>query len=618
MATMQVQSLIFEKDVFSRAEAVKWAKDHDFSASGVDETENSYRMRQEDPGQFKTMRTIKLTDGVKAVVGKSHPPIETLSPEVVAKALYPGVDPVKLREQITEDNDGFIGGTIRYGSGSSGSEFGSEYDDEGVRRNVDGPLERFSFGDLTFDIDAAKEMCGGVPNDEVEVSDRWSIKINVDRVAAMRSTSDKPVLIAQIPTKDGLKPLLIDGHHRMYKATQEGVDTLPAYILSPEETLFICDTHPDMMTTLTKNLRDMKDGATVKPVGKEGLAAFIADIIRKLQPSGGEVHVPAAGSEDDEDDKGPAKNPNPGQEMSAGAQQTNATNDDAGPTGPDESNKVPKYRDKTMKKVKKSISSFLSTDDIQKGILEQLDLDGAREKIESKSEAQIEIDSCISWTSLACAVFELAADTMDELDRSHLVDWGDDLYHEALEHGALVKDGGNTVAEVQAIIEFFRRQIPGYQSDETEKGAIEFSPDADMRPQQRNTDPAAVAQATLIPVVKADSRKQIVYGVVLEPHTVDAQGDHMSEEDIEETAHKYLEKYRKAGERHKSLIEQAFPVESYIAPCDLHFDGGPYGSSTVTKGSWVLGMKILDPKIWQKVESGEYKAFSVGGFGVRV
>ena len=34
--------------------------------------------------------------------------------------------------------------------------------------------------------------------------------------------------------------------------------------------------------------------------------------------------------------------------------------------------------------------------------------------------------------------------------------------------------------------------------------------------------------------------------------------------------------------------------------------------------SWVVGVKVFADHIWQKVLSGEYQAFSIGGRGVRV
>jgi len=70
-----VQTLIFSKDVFKSAEEAKsWASKHGFNSGKVDETSDSFRLRQVDPSEFQqnTFRTIafKGTKGIKAVVGK--------------------------------------------------------------------------------------------------------------------------------------------------------------------------------------------------------------------------------------------------------------------------------------------------------------------------------------------------------------------------------------------------------------------------------------------------------------------------------------------------------------------------------------------------------------------
>jgi hypothetical protein len=67
-----VQSLIFDKKKFTVEQAKKWAKDHDFRNDKVDETPDSIRLRQKDPADFieGSFRTIELTDGVKAVIGR--------------------------------------------------------------------------------------------------------------------------------------------------------------------------------------------------------------------------------------------------------------------------------------------------------------------------------------------------------------------------------------------------------------------------------------------------------------------------------------------------------------------------------------------------------------------
>ena len=65
----EVQTLIFSKDNFTEKSAKDWAKNHDFKYGYVDEKENTYRIRQQEPSDFENMRTIEMTDGVKAVIG---------------------------------------------------------------------------------------------------------------------------------------------------------------------------------------------------------------------------------------------------------------------------------------------------------------------------------------------------------------------------------------------------------------------------------------------------------------------------------------------------------------------------------------------------------------------
>lgn len=68
-----VQSLIFAKSEFERrSSAVSWAKNHDFLFRDVDETGQSFRLRQRHPDDFdqKTLRTISLSKGVDAVIGR--------------------------------------------------------------------------------------------------------------------------------------------------------------------------------------------------------------------------------------------------------------------------------------------------------------------------------------------------------------------------------------------------------------------------------------------------------------------------------------------------------------------------------------------------------------------
>lgn len=118
------------------------------------------------------------------------------------------------------------------------------------------------------------------------------------------------------------------------------------------------------------------------------------------------------------------------------------------------------------------------------------------------------------------------------------------------------------------------------------------------------------------PIIDPTKNKHIIYSVVLEPNTVDAHSDVMRPEDIEETAHDFMRNGQVIGSMHNERIN-AYCVESFIAPQDLTFPDGMYGPQTVTKGSWVIGIKILDDAEWQKVVDGVYTGVSIGGFGVR-
>lgn len=121
-----------------------------------------------------------------------------------------------------------------------------------------------------------------------------------------------------------------------------------------------------------------------------------------------------------------------------------------------------------------------------------------------------------------------------------------------------------------------------------------------------------------VKVVKADRAKQLVYGIVLEPHRVDSQGDWEDHADIEKAAHRYLGQTFQHGVtdlvnlQHRWDAPGVFPVESYVAPADFELNG-----ERIAKGSWVLVMKVADPATWQEVLDGHWGGFSVEGTGRR-
>lgn len=125
----------------------------------------------------------------------------------------------------------------------------------------------------------------------------------------------------------------------------------------------------------------------------------------------------------------------------------------------------------------------------------------------------------------------------------------------------------------------------------------------------------ALGDGKRVAITKADTYKQICYGIVLTPEFEDTQGDVISAEEIEKSAHQWMASSRIIGLEHGEPID-AVPVESFICPMDMHFDG-PQGQVDWPQGSWVMGVKFMDAKHFQMALDGEITGFSVGGLGLR-
>jgi len=114
-------------------------------------------------------------------------------------------------------------------------------------------------------------------------------------------------------------------------------------------------------------------------------------------------------------------------------------------------------------------------------------------------------------------------------------------------------------------------------------------------------------------IFKADEERRLVYGVIAESDMIDAQGDVMSARTIEDMAHDFMIRSRKFDDRHNWKQVAAALVESWVVREDTNLFG-----QLVKAVSWVIGVKVFDDGIWQKVLAGLYKAFSIGGKGVRL
>lgn len=116
-----------------------------------------------------------------------------------------------------------------------------------------------------------------------------------------------------------------------------------------------------------------------------------------------------------------------------------------------------------------------------------------------------------------------------------------------------------------------------------------------------------------IPIIKADEEQRIVFGIVLEPDTVDAQKDTINAVEIEKACHLFMEEHGTLGLQHKEAINGKVKLlENYIAPANFKV-----GTEKVKKGTWLMVWRVLDDELWAAVKAGEITGFSIGGHGVR-
>jgi hypothetical protein len=104
--------------------------------------------------------------------------------------------------------------------------------------------ETFTYLYLKFDIALAKWIIEGTPRELecIEPGPAWSMLVHIDKEHAMTTDVTKPLIVAQIVLDRQVVALLIDGHHRNYKAFKTGVKEVPVHLLTVKETFQIMTT----------------------------------------------------------------------------------------------------------------------------------------------------------------------------------------------------------------------------------------------------------------------------------------------------------------------------------------------------------------------------------------
>jgi hypothetical protein len=135
-------------------------------------------------------------------------------------------------------------------------------------------------------------------------------------------------------------------------------------------------------------------------------------------------------------------------------------------------------------------------------------------------------------------------------------------------------------------------------------------------PKPHATPDTKLAKAFRSVKLHKTAEERFVLGVVLEPNVVDTQDDFESPEDIRKAAHTFMEQFEQLGMQHTEIVTGKLKIlESYIAPVD--FQLGDDATTKVTKGTWVMGIRVVDDDLWTKVKKGSFTGFSIGGTAYR-
>lgn len=123
--------------------------------------------------------------------------------------------------------------------------------------------------------------------------------------------------------------------------------------------------------------------------------------------------------------------------------------------------------------------------------------------------------------------------------------------------------------------------------------------------------------------LKADE-EQTVFGLVLEPNdgedgaplNPDSQGEIYGRDVIRTAAHQWMLNHRLFDVQHEVYLgeQQAKVVESYLAPVDFDLPMPDGSTRRVYQGTWLVVVKVFDPKLWAAIKDGSITGFSMNGF----
>ncbi len=123
-------------------------------------------------------------------------------------------------------------------------------------------------------------------------------------------------------------------------------------------------------------------------------------------------------------------------------------------------------------------------------------------------------------------------------------------------------------------------------------------------------------------IAKLDVDERMVFGWAYVSHLPDGtqvydwSGDFVEDPTVvEKAAYAYVLDSRSGDVMHQGEVVAQLVESMVFTPEKVQKMGLPDGMCPT---GWWIGMKVLDDKVWADVKKGRWRAFSIGGTGVRV
>ena len=115
----------------------------------------------------------------------------------------------------------------------------------------------------------------------------------------------------------------------------------------------------------------------------------------------------------------------------------------------------------------------------------------------------------------------------------------------------------------------------------------------------------------------APEEERYVLGIVLEPlkdlGQKDLQADTYSADEVRKACYTFMQDFGNLGLQHQKYINGRVKIlENWITRDDCVIEG-----QAVAKGTWLLGVRVVDDDLWASVKKGDITGFSIGGTAKR-